>query len=100
VQPIEGTSCAIFRLNYPVRLHDSSFRLLWIDPLTRIIRRREEHSQDGALHATYTFRLPVLVSGVWLPSEVDAANAQGEFVGQTFIQNVRLNTGLTDTLFH
>ena len=100
VQGIEQTPCAVFRLSYPARLHDTSFRLLWIDPRTRIIRRREEHSQDGTLHAVYTYRLPVLVSGIWLPSEVDAANAAGEFVGQTFIRDARLNTGLTDTLFH
>ena len=99
VQPVEGTPCAVFRLSYAPRMHDTSFRLVWIDPNTRIIRRREEHGQDGALHAVYTFRNPVLTAGVWLPSEVDAANAQGEFVGQTFIQDARPNTGLTDHLF-
>lgn len=99
-QAIDGTPCTVFRLSYPARLRDTSFRLLWIDPRTRTIRRREEHSQDGTLHAVYSFRRPVLVSGVWLSPEVDAANAQGEFVGQTFIQNARMNTGLTDTLFH
>ena len=99
VQPVEGTPCAVFRLSYAARMHDTSFRLVWIDPNTRIIRRREEHGQDGALHAVYTFRAPVLTTGVWLPSEVDAANAQGEFVGQTFIQDARTNTGLTDHLF-
>lgn len=99
VQPVEGTPCAIFRLSYAARMHDTSFRLVWIDPNTRIIRRREEHGQDGALHAVYTFRSPVLTAGVWLPSEVDAANAQGEFVGQTFLQGARTNTGLTDHLF-
>jgi len=97
---IEGAPCAVFRLSYPARLHDSSFRLVWIEERTRLIRRREEHGQDGALHAVYSYRQPVLVSGVWLPSEVDAANAQGEFVGQTFVQGARINTGLTDALFH
>lgn len=99
VQSVEGTPCTVFRLSYLPRMHDTSFRLVWIDPNSRIIRRREEHGQDGALHAVYTFRNPVMTAGVWLPSEVDAANAQGGFVGQTFIQDARPNTGLTNHLF-
>jgi hypothetical protein len=98
-QALDGTPCAVFRLSYPARLHDTSFRLVWLDPRTRTLRKREEHGQDGALHAVYTFRQPVDVSGVWLPSEIDAANAQGEFVGQTFLVDARPNTGITEALF-
>lgn len=100
MQSVEGTPCAVFRFSYPARLKDTSFRLVWIDPRTRIIRKREEHGQDGVLHATFTVRSSACISGIWLPTEVDAANAQGDFVGQTYIQEAQVNSGLADSLFH
>ena len=97
---IDGAECALFRLSYQPGMQDTSFRLVWIDTKEHMIRRREEHKQDGTLHAIYLYRNPVQIQGAWIPTEVDAINADGEFVGQTFIQNPRLNTGITEASFH
>ena len=99
VQAVDGAECAVFRLSYQPGMQDTSFRTIYIDTVERVIRRREEHKQDGSLRAVYMYRNPVQISGVWIPTEVDANNADGEFVGQTFIQNARLNTGLAEASF-
>jgi len=100
VKSVDGAECAVFRLTYQPGMKDVSFRTVWIDTKEHMIRRREEHREDGSLRAVYTYRNPVLISGVWIPTEVDTANAQGELVGATYIQNTRLNTGITDASFH
>jgi len=100
IKSIDGAECAVFKLGYQPNMQDTSFRIVWIDTKEHLVRRREEHREDGTLRAVYSYRNPVLISGVWIPTEVDTTNAQGELVGATYIQNTRLNTGITDASFH
>ena len=76
-QQIDGAECAMFKLSYQPGMQDTSFRLVWIDSKEHMIRRREEHKQDGSLHAIYLYRNPVQIEGAWIPTEVDAINAEG-----------------------
>lgn len=100
-QSVDGVRCAVFRLTYPPRLHDKSERIVWIDPKTRIIMRRQEIKQDGTLRAVFLYQKPVQAAqGVWLPSLIEADNADGQKVGELGLKDIQVNKGLSASLFN
>lgn len=101
VKPVSGTPCAVFKLTFRDKKLDSSYRMVWIDPHTRVILKREEYHQDGKLKATFAYREPKEVApGIWFPSRIEAFNDEGKKAGETAYRNVRVNQGLDEKLFH
>jgi outer membrane lipoprotein-sorting protein len=99
-QEVKGIECALFRVSYKDKALDQSHRLLWIDPKTKIVVKREEYSQQGKLNATYFYLDPKEVApGIWFPTRVEAYNRDGQQAGVTVYRNVRVNQGLDDSIF-
>ena len=94
-----GVKCAKFLLSYKDP-SDSSFRLVWIDPKTKITLKREDYSQTGKLNATYTYMDPKeIVGGIWFPTHVAAANNEGKKAGELSYNEVKVNQGVEDSVF-
>ena len=94
-----GVACAKFRLWYKDK-SDTSFRLVWIDPKTKITLKREDYSQSGKLNATYTYLDPKEVApGIWFPTHVAAANNEGQKAGELSYNDVKVNQGIDDSVF-
>jgi len=95
-----GVNCAKFRLWYKDK-SDTSFRLVWIDPKTKVTLKREDYSQQGKLNATYTYLDPKEVApGIWFPTHVAAANNEGQKAGELSYNDVKVNQGLDDSVFN
>jgi outer membrane lipoprotein-sorting protein len=99
-RPVDGVMCAVFRISYRDKSLDTSHRVVWIDPKTKVTLKREEYSQEGKLNATYYYKDPKEIApGVWFPSRIEVRNNEGQRAGETAYRNVQINQGLADNIF-
>jgi outer membrane lipoprotein-sorting protein len=99
-RPYKGVDCAVFNISYRDKTKDTSHRLVWIDPRTRVTLKREEYSQEGKLLSIWYYHDPHEVSpGVFMPSSIEIDDSDGEPAGETAYKNIRVNQGIADTLF-
>jgi len=97
---VDGTHVAVFELTYKDRDEDSSRHVIYIDPKTKCILKRENYTQGGKLQAIYHFKeLREVKPGVWFPTRIEAQNVNGVIAGVTEYRNIKVNTGLEDSLF-
>ncbi len=97
---VDGTPVGVFELTYKPHLKDTSKMVVYIDPKTRVIRKRDAYSQEGKLQAIYHFKEPREVApGIWFPTRLEAQNLRGVIAGVTAYSDIRVNTGLPDSLF-
>ena len=98
--PINGVMCAVFRVSYRNKDLDTSHRMVWIDPKTKVTLKREEYSQEGKLNATYFYRDPKEISpGLWFPSRIEVLNNEGQKAGETAYREIKVNQGIAETVF-
>jgi outer membrane lipoprotein-sorting protein len=99
-RPFNGTPCAVFRIQYRDQKLDTSHRIVWIDPKTKVTLKREEYSQEGKLNATFLYKDPQEIApGVWFPSHIEVDNNEGQRAGETAYRDVKVNQGLDDAVF-
>ncbi|HZP83146.1 MAG TPA: outer membrane lipoprotein-sorting protein [Chthonomonadaceae bacterium] len=95
----DGRAALVYDMTYQGQEAGSHYRL-WIDPDTRITRKREWYDRENRLRATFFYCDPQEVAdGIWLPSRVEVRNAEGVTAAATTIRNVQINQGLSDDLF-
>jgi len=98
--PVDGVACAVFRVSYRNKSLDTSHRIIWVDPRTKVILKREEYSQVGKLNATYYYKNPREVApGIWFPTQIQVFNNEGQEAAVTDYRDIRVNIGLSDDLF-
>jgi outer membrane lipoprotein-sorting protein len=99
-QEVRGVNCAVFRISYKDKALDTSHRLVWIDPKTKIVIKREEYSQQGKVVATYWYLEPKEVArGIWFPTRIEAYNRDNKQAGVTVYRDVQVNQGLDESVF-
>ena len=99
-QPFQGVTCAVFRISYRNKQEDTSHRIVWIDPKTKITLKREEYNQEGKLNAVYYYRDPQEVApGIWFPTRIEVYNNENQKAGETVYKNIKVNQGLSDSIF-
>src|SRR5262249_40123250 len=97
---VDGTPCAVFEMTYKDRDEDTSHHIVYIDPKTKVVRKRESYSQAGKLQAIYYFKDVEQVSpGVWFPTRIEAQNVDRVIAGVTAYKNIKINTGIPDSVF-
>jgi outer membrane lipoprotein-sorting protein len=97
---VEGVRCAVFRMTYKDRDEDSSHHIIYIDPKTRVVRRREAFSQEGKLQAIYFYReVREIRPGIWFPTRIEVQNTDRVIAGVTAYKDIKVNTGLSDNIF-
>jgi outer membrane lipoprotein-sorting protein len=97
---VDGTQVAVFDITYKDRDEDTSHHLVYIDPTTKVIRKRDAYRQDGTLQAVYYYRDVVEVaSGIWFPTRIEVQNTDRKIAGVTRYENIKVNTGLPDSIF-
>lgn len=91
----------VFDVTYATRLDDDTRHRIWVDPAKKYVTRREWYSQMGnrPLLAVFTWESPVKVGGVWIPTRVVARNPEGKVAGTMRFTDIRVNTGLPESLF-
>ncbi|MCW3096008.1 MAG: hypothetical protein JWL77_1626 [Chthonomonadaceae bacterium] len=98
-QVVDGVLCAVFSVSYKDKSLDTSHRMIWIDPKTKITLKRDEYSQEGKLNATFLYKQPVEHDGFWFPTRIEAYNNEGKKAGVTAYSDVKVNVGLSESDF-
>lgn len=97
---VDGVPCAVFDMTYKARDEDTSHHIVYVDPKTRVVRRREAYSQTGKLQAIYLFKdIKEVKPGVWFPTVVEAKNTDNRVAGVLGYKDIRVNTGIPDSVF-
>lgn len=94
-----ATGDPVFDIRYAPNLKDNSSSRIWIDPVHKVIARREWYAQDGHQEATFYYSDPQDVDGVWLPTRLEVKNTDNVTAGVTQYGSIKVNTGLSDDLF-
>ncbi len=99
-RPYDGKMCAVFRISYRDKSLDTSHRLVWIDPETKITVKREEYSQQGKLRSIWYYRKAKEVApNLWMPSIIEIDDNLGNLAGETEYRNVKVNIPMPLDLF-
>jgi hypothetical protein len=77
----------------------SRHHFVWMDPAKRFILRHDVYNRSGGLKMRFVFKQPMKVAGVWVPTRVEVYNAEFRQAAVTRYTNVRVNTGLSESLF-
>ena len=97
---VDGVDCAIFEMTYKDRDEDSSHHRIWVDPKTRVVRKREAYSQEGKLQAVYFYKdVKDVGNGIFLPTRIEVMNTDRQIAGVMAYSDMRVNSGLPDSLF-
>jgi outer membrane lipoprotein-sorting protein len=100
VREDRATGLPVFDVFYAKNLDDTTRQRIWVDPQKKIVTRREWYSQiDNRLMAVFTYEDPQQVDGVWFPTRAVVRNADNKVAGVTRYTNIKVNTGLPDSLF-
>ncbi|MCX7800894.1 MAG: outer membrane lipoprotein-sorting protein [Fimbriimonadales bacterium] len=94
-----ATGGLVFDLTYLKKWDDTSRHRIWVDREKRYVFRREWYSQSGRLMATFFHENPIELNGIWLPTRVTVRNAEGKVAGIMQYVDLRVNAGLSDSLF-
>lgn len=99
VRPFKGTPCAVFHISYRDK-SDTSFRLVWIDPKTKVTLKREEYSQEGKLRSIWYYRnIKEVANGIYVPTTIEVDDNQGVLAGETAYRDIKVNIPMPDSLF-
>lgn len=97
---VDGTPVAVFEMRYKPKFEDTSHHIIYVDPRTKVVLRRESYSQEGKLQAVYFFKnVKQIKPGIWFPTRIEAQNVDRVTAGVTEYQDIRVNVGLPDSLF-
>ncbi|GMV88414.1 MAG: hypothetical protein AMXMBFR81_13450 [Chthonomonas sp.] len=89
----------VFDLTYKPKLDDTSRSRVWVDPAKRYVTKREWYNQKDVQLATFTYENPVQSGGVWFPTKLTVRNVENKVAGVTQYEDLKLNTGIADSVF-
>ena len=97
---VDGTPVGVFDMTYKDRDEDTSHHMVYIDPKTKVVRRRDSYTQEGKLQAVYTFKdVTAVAPGIWFPTRVEVQTTDRVVAGISEYTNIKVNTGMSDTIF-
>lgn len=97
---VDGVPVGVFEMTYKERDEDTSRHIFYIDPVTKVVRKRDSYRQDGSFQAVYFYRdVKQVAPGIWFPTRIEVQNTERKLAGATRYENIKVNTGLPDSLF-
>ena len=97
-QSLDGRRVPVFEF-WPTDESHSRHHFLWMDPEKRLVLRHDVENRSGGLKVRYMFKQPTQVAGVWVPTRIEVYNAEGRLAAVTHCTHIRVNTGLSESLF-
>jgi len=97
-EEVAGVETSVFELNFrgDVRLK----YVLWVDPRTHVVRKRQWFDGEGKLKATFLYQdVKEVQNGLWFPTRVEILNGDGAVAAITQYSDLKINQGLADALF-
>ena len=100
VRTERGSGDAVFDVTYIKSLDDTTRHRIWVDVDKKFVTKREWYSQNGGhLMATFTYSNPKQYGSVWIPTKLSVSNADRAFAGSLNYSNIKVNTGLSESIF-
>ena len=97
---VDGNPVAVFDMTYKDRDEDTSHHIIYVDPKTKVVLKRESYSQNGKLQAIFFFKkVQQIKPGIWMPTEVEVQNTDRIVAGITAYRNIQVNVGVADSVF-
>ncbi|MBC7807829.1 MAG: hypothetical protein H7145_16980 [Akkermansiaceae bacterium] len=82
------------------RSNNKSFELLWVNPKTHLIERRQSWNGDNELTMELRYKdVKEVRPGIFVPHRIEIYNPQGKLGAAQAVENLTVNTGLADALF-
>jgi hypothetical protein len=95
----EGHTVPVFEFWYTADKL-SRHHLLWMDPDKRFVVRHDVDDRFGHPWVRYLWKQPIQVAGIWVPTRLEVYSADGRLAAVTRYTSVKVNTGLSESLFH
>jgi outer membrane lipoprotein-sorting protein len=97
-EAVGDVQARVFEMTYK---EDASVRyLLWIDPKTHIIAKREWYDGSGKRKASFFYQQPKQVAAdLWVPTRIEIRNCENVVAAVTAYSDVKVNQGLDEALF-
>jgi len=73
--------------------------VVWADEKSLKMLKLEKHDEDGSMKVRYVFSDHHRVNGIWVPGRIDVYNRQGKLGATSMYEDIRVNSGLPDSLF-
>lgn len=89
----------VFDLTYSSDFRDTSRHRIWVDRDKKYITKREWYNQKGKQLATFYYEEPKEIDGIWVPTKVTVKNVDNVVAGVTEYSKIRVNAGLSESLF-
>ena len=97
---VEGVHCAVFEMSYKDRSEDTSHHIVYIDPQTRVVLKREAYSQEGKFQAIYLYKdIKEVANGIWFPTRVEVQNTDRVIAAVSAYKEIKVNVGIPDNIF-
>lgn len=91
---------AVFDVTYVKSLDDTTRHRIWVDTKNKYVTKREWYSQNGGhLMAIFTYENPKTYGSITIPTKLTVSNAEKKFAGSLVYKNIKMNTGLSDSIF-
>jgi outer membrane lipoprotein-sorting protein len=97
-ETVDGKTSHVFEMTF--KGDDSVRYMLWVDPKTHVIGKREWYDAAGKRKATFRYLEPKEVkTGLWIPTRIEILNGEDVVAGITVYEDLKVNQGLNDSLF-
>ena len=93
------TGHPVFDITFVDKSEGARYRI-WIDPVHKVLTKREWYNRYGSQLATFYYENPKESNGVWIPSKISVWNVDNKMGGATSYDSIKVNSGLADTLFN
>jgi len=95
-----GPNGAVYKLTFVRENARDKKHVCWVDARTLKLLKVEKYEGDGSLKSRYIYSKHSLVDGlIWVPGRIDVYNQHGKLAGTTAYENIRVNTGIPDSVF-
>lgn len=98
---VEGDGeAACVMLDLTRRDQNSNRHRIWVNAKKLCLEKMEKYGGDKTtMQMFYRYSEPVLVQDIWVPTKIEMLSPTGEVAGVTRVKDIKVNTGLEDTLF-
>ena len=97
-ESLDGIDAHVFEVAY--RGDDSLKYLLWIDPRTHVILRRDWLDSAGNLRASFIHKgAKEIAPGLWIPTRLEIRNADGIIAAESESSNIKVNQNIPESFF-
>ncbi len=99
VEAEKGQSGQLYKITF-VRSNAKDKKLvLWTEPKTWKLLKLEKYEDDGTLKSRYIYSSHRRYGPIWVPGHIDVYNRDGKLAGSTMYENIKVNSGIPDSIF-